>query len=144
MQGNGAAYENPDDQYDDKLSDDFDLLDDLADDEAHRENARRRAQRRTHRARYEQPGRRPASEREGAFNALMWLLDGATGLIEEMRHNDLGLPEDFWVHAYAARKESLMALRAVLDDWIDEDQPTPPADARQKRQERRGGINIDF
>ncbi|MBK8795897.1 MAG: hypothetical protein IPM07_05555 [Anaerolineales bacterium] len=147
MQGNGAAYENPDDQYDDKLNDDFDLLDDLADDEAHRENARRRAQRRAYNARYEQPGRRPAAEREGAFNALIWLLDGATGLVEEMRHNDLGLPEDFWVHAYAARQESLMALRAVLDDWIDEDQPPPPAGARQKRperQERRGGINIDF
>jgi hypothetical protein len=47
------------------------------------------------------------------------------------------------VHAAAARKETLMALRAILNDWIDEenDAPsTPKADPPK----RRGGIDIDF
>ncbi|MFN3334954.1 MAG: hypothetical protein ACK47M_20835, partial [Caldilinea sp.] len=108
------------------------------------QTARQRAQRRAYRPNYSKPGRRPASEREGAFNALMWMIDGATGLLEELRHNDLGLPEDFWVHAYAARRESLLALRAILDDWIDEEPPLPPSGEKQEPPKRRGGINIDF
>ena len=140
MRGNGAPYDDPDDPYADHADDDFDLLDDLGGESAHSANARRRAQQRNYRPRYDKPNRRPAAEREGAFNALLWLLDGATGLVEELRHNDLGLPEDFWVHADAARKESLMAMRAILDEWIDEEAP-PPQEAPPKR---RGGIDIDF
>lgn len=139
MRGNGASHDDPSD-YDDPAGDDYDLLDDLADEEARQANARRRAQQRGYRPRYDKPGRRPAAERDSSFNALLWLLDGATGLVEEVRHNDLGLPEDFWVHADAARRESLMALRAILDEWIDEE-PPPPQDAPPKR---RGGIDIDF
>ncbi len=144
MRGNGASYGDPNDRYDDELNDDYDLLDDLSDDEYHG-NARRRAQRRAYRPTYGKPDRRPASEREGAFNALMWILDGATGLIEELRHNDLGLPEEFWVHAYAARRESLMAMRAILDGWIEDDAPSsPPATKPDQPKQRRGGIDIDF
>jgi hypothetical protein len=44
------------------------------------------------------------------------------------------------MHADAARRESLMALRAILDEWIDEE-PPPPQDTPPKR---RGGIDIDF
>ncbi|HHY57814.1 MAG TPA: hypothetical protein GYA08_20515 [Chloroflexi bacterium] len=143
MRGNGAPSNDPNPRYDDRADDDYDLLDDLADDEWQRSNARQRARQRDYRPRYSKPGRRPAAEREGAFNALLWLLDGATGIVEELRHNDLGLPEDFWVHAVAARKETLMALRAILDDWIDEehDAPAPPKSEPPKR---RGGIDIDF
>jgi len=141
MRGNGAPYDSPDESFDDPFDDAFDPLDDLADDETQHESARQRARRRGYRPHYGKPGRRPASEREGAFNALMWLLDGATGLVEELRHNDLGLSEEFWTHAYAARQESLMALRAVLNEWIDEEQAPPPPEERPKR---RGGINIDF
>jgi len=142
MRGNGSQSNDPHARYDDSADDDFDLLDDLTDDELRRANARQRAQQRGYRPRYARPGRRPASEREGAFNALLWLLDGATGMVEELRHNDLGLSEEFWVHAAAARKESLMALRAILDDWIDEDDAPAPPDADPPK--RRGGINIDF
>lgn len=143
MRSNGAPSNDPNARYDDGADDDYELLDDLADEELRRANARQRARRRDYRARYSKPDRRPASEREGAFNALLWLLDGATGMIEELRHNDLGLPEDFWVHAAAARKETLLALRAILDDWIDEEveAQTPPAADPPKR---RGGIDIDF
>ena len=152
MRANGAPYDNPDDSFDDSFdnsfderrSDDYDLLDDLNNDEDEPKSARERAQRRTYRPRYRKPSRQPAAERESAFNAFLWLLDGATGVIEEMRHNDFGVPEECWVHADAARRESLMALRAVIDDWIDEDEPAPPAEAQRKTQDRRGGINIDF
>ena len=72
-------------------------------------------------------------------------MEGATGFIEELRHNDLGLPEDFWVHAYAARKESLLALRAVLDDLIARSESQVQQEQeKQQRRERRGGINVDF
>ncbi|HAJ35501.1 MAG TPA: hypothetical protein DCL15_07390 [Chloroflexi bacterium] len=147
MRGNGAPSNDPNPRYDNSADDDYDLLDDLADDpsegELRRGNARQRAQQRDYRPRYSKPGRRPAAEREGAFNALLWLLDGATGVVEELRHNDLGLPEEFWVHADAARKETLLALRAILDDWIDEtdDAPAPP---KAESPKRRGGIDIDF
>lgn len=143
MRSNGAPSNDPNARYDDSADNDYDLLDDLADDELQHTNARARARQRDYRPRYSKPNRRPAAEREGAFNALLWLLDGATGVVEELRHNDLGLPEDFWVHAAAARKETLMALRAILDDWIDEENgaPAPPTTDPPKR---RGGIDIDF
>lgn len=94
---------------------------------------------------YEKSPRQPSAERENAFNALAWLIEGATGVIEELRHNDLGLSEAFWVHAKAARKESLLALRAALDDLIERSESqTQKAEEKQQRRERRGGINVDF
>ncbi|MCB0129482.1 MAG: hypothetical protein KDD78_01480 [Caldilineaceae bacterium] len=108
-------------------------------------SSRERAQQRPYSPDLDEPSRRPAKERENAFNALAWFLEGATGLVEELRHSDLGLSEDFWVHAYAARRESLLALRAVLDEMIDQSTAKVQEQAeREKRRERRGGINIDF
>jgi hypothetical protein len=93
---------------------------------------------------YEQPARAPASEREEAFNFVAWLADGATGILEELRHNDLGLTEEFWQHAYAARRESLLALRAFLDTVIEKTDGAAKEEAeRQQRRQRRGGINIE-
>lgn len=143
MQGNGAPSNDPNARYEESADDEYDLLDDLTEDEWQRSNARQRARQRNYRPRYSKPGRRPAAEREGAFNALLWLLDGATGVVEELRHNDLGLPEEFWVHAAAARRETLMALRAILDDWIDEQDDAPPP-SQSASPKRRGGIDIDF
>ena len=110
-----------------------------------REAGRRQAHRRAYRSASAQPGRRPAAARESAFHALLWVLDGATGLVEELRHNDLGLPEAFWMHAYAARREGLLALRSLLDDLIDE-APAPSSTEATPEQpsQRRGGIQIDF
>lgn len=102
---------------------------------------RDRARRQPYTPGYEQPSRKPAADRPNAFNAVAWLLEGATGLFEEARHNDLGLPEAFWVHAYAARREALLALRAVLDDLIE--QGENQAKQQQARQQRRGGIEIE-
>lgn len=89
--------------------------------------------------------RKPASERENAFNFVAWLLEGATGVVEELRHNDLGLSEEFWTHAYAARTETLLAMRAALDSLIEKSSALEREEAeRHARQERRGGINIEF
>jgi hypothetical protein len=109
------------------------------------DNNRTRAAARGYRPPYEKPSRRPAEDREDSFNTLAWLVEGATGFIEELRHNDLGLSEEFWVHAAAARREGLLAARALLDQLLDETQEQQTAEReRQARQTRRGGINVDF
>ena len=110
-----------------------------------RRSRRTQAAERPYQPDYTQPGRQPSSEREHAFNSLAWMLEGATGLMEELRHSDLGLSEEFWVHALAARREGLLALRAVLDELIEKSTQQTRQDAeRQQRRERRGGIDIDF
>jgi sarcosine oxidase delta subunit len=124
--------------------DDFLEVDDMPDDPPSPTN-RDRAQSRGYRPAYEKSARKPADERDASFNALAWLIEGATGLVEELRHNDLGLSEEFWVHAAAARREGLMAARAVLDQLLEEtEQQQSEERQRQERQTRRGGINVDF
>ena len=61
------------------------------------------------------PPRQPRTDRAGTFTFSAWLLEGVVGLCEELQHNDLGLPQEFWTHAYAARREALLAARALLD-----------------------------
>lgn len=34
------------------------------------------------------------------------------------------LPEGFWRHMRAARRETLLALRTVLDAWLEEEEKT--------------------
>jgi len=119
--------------------------DEFEDDEAPAGTNRTRARASAYRPAHEDSPRRPAGERDTAFNALLWLLEGATGVMEELRHNDLGLSEEFWVHAYAARREGLLAMRAVLDEFIENSEAQQTADReREQRQTRRGGINVDF
>ena len=86
--------------------------------------------------------RQPRSEREDAFAFSSWLLEGMAGLCEELRHNDLGLPRDFWTHAYAARREGLLACRAVIDAALARCE----ADAARQNEEpssQRGRVEID-
>ena len=71
------------------------------------ENNRSKGAGRAYRARYTRAVRRPAAQREHAFDALAWLIEGASGFAEELRHSDLGLSEEFWVHFYAMRREGL-------------------------------------
>ena len=72
-------------------------------------------------------------------------MEGATGVIEEIRHNDLGLSEDFWIHAYAARRESLLAMRSALDQFIESaDAHLTEHEESEEHRPRRGGINVDF
>jgi hypothetical protein len=106
---------------------------------------RDRARQRPYEPEYEKTERKPRDDRPNAFYALAWLLEGATGLFEEVRHNDLGLPEEFWVHAYAARRETLLALRAALDELIKRSESqTRREQERQQRRERRGNIKVDL
>lgn len=92
---------------------------------------------------YRRSTRRPADQRENAFQGVAWLLEGITGVVEELRHSDLGLSEEFWVHAYAARRESLLAVRAVVDQLIEKAEADDrQEEERRQRRERRGGINI--
>lgn len=129
--------------YFDDLDDGFAAADDAGSTEAG--SRRDRARARAYRTPYAEPGRRPAAERETAFNVLFWLLEGATGAVEELRHNDMGLSEEFWVHAQAVKYEGLMAARALIDQMIDgsalhETQETE----RARRREQRGSVDIDF
>ncbi len=136
----------PDSFGSDYSEDDY-LEDDYLEEPTPRDSSRDRARGRDYQPDYGRPRRRPASERDTAFNAVVWLLEGATGVVEELRHNDLGMSEDFWLHAYAARRESLLALRAVLDEWLgDGTEPgaTTEDQARAERRKRRGGIDINF
>jgi len=94
---------------------------------------------------YAESPRKPKSERESAFDMGGWLLQGLVGLSEELRHNDLGLPEDFWVHAYAARREALLAARALVDTALE--RCAADADEAAKKAQKtpkRGQVSIDF
>jgi hypothetical protein len=94
---------------------------------------------------YDPPPRRPSSQRKNAFNVLAWLAEGALGVWEEVRHNDLGLPQAFWKHAYAARRESLLAAQALLHHAVERTERKGRTEReRTERQRRRGDINVDF
>lgn len=94
---------------------------------------------------YGEVPRRPAAERENAFNALAWLLEGASGLVEELRHNDLGLSEEFWIHFYAARRESLLAARALVDSLLEQTEAeSRKVQDQAARRARRGGVDVEF
>lgn len=144
--GSPARSYDQSEEYISPHSDEYDELFDGATsmDDKPATNNRRRAAARGYRPTYEKPSRRPADVREDSFNPLAWLIEGATGFVEEMRHNDLGLSEEFWVHAAAARREGLLAARALLDQWVEETQQQTAERERQARQTRRGGINVDF
>ncbi|RLT36317.1 MAG: hypothetical protein DWI57_15100 [Chloroflexi bacterium] len=88
--------------------------------------------------------RKPKSERENAFDVGGWLVQGLVGLSEELRHSDLGLPEDFWVHAYAARKEALLAARALVDAALEKCAAEDEAAQKTKKSPQRGQVSIDF
>jgi hypothetical protein len=108
-------------------------------------NARATAEERAYEPDYERPGRRRSSEaRANAFNTLAWMMEGATGLVEELRHSDLGLSEEFWVHLYAMRREGLLAARAAIDSLLERtEKESQEAQEKAERQARRGGINIE-
>ncbi len=106
---------------------------------------RNRAAQRPYTPDYGDVPRRPSEERENAFNALAWLLEGATGLVEELRHNDLGLSEEFWIHFYAARRESLLAARALVDSLLEKtEQEARKAEDQAQRRARRGDVKVEF
>lgn len=108
-------------------------------------HTRAKAEERAYEPDYDRPGRRRSSEaRANAFNTLAWMMEGATGLVEELRHSDLGLSEEFWVHLYAMRREGLLAARAAIDSLLERtEKESQEAQEKAERQARRGGINIE-
>lgn len=91
------------------------------------------------------PDRRPADVRDDSFSLTGWLFQGVVGLIEEVQHNDLGMPEEFWVHAYAAKREGKMALDLALEEIRRRANAGSQKEVeRNQRRERRGDIEIDF
>ena len=95
--------------------------------------------------RYSTPMRRPAAKRPASFNPLAWVADGVTGAIEEVRHNDLGLSQDFWTHLYAVRRESLLTAQALVESLIAKvEGKGDEQEERKQRRERRGSVDIDF
>ncbi len=111
-----------------------------------RANNRAKAAQRDYEPHHARPGkRRPADDRPDAFNKLAWLVDGATGLIEELRHSDLGLSEEFWVHVYAMRREGLLAARAAIDSLLEKsEEAAKAAEDKEERKKRRGRVSVDF
>lgn len=108
-------------------------------------NARQRAAHAAYTPRYEKPGRTPAEERAAAFNALAWLADGLTGAIEEARHSDLGLSQEFWTHLYAVRRESLLVAKALIESLLAQIEGKAEQEQEsEERRARRGGVDIDF
>lgn len=90
------------------------------------------------------PPRQPKAERPNSFNVVAWLAEGAFGLAEELRHNDLGLPADFWSHAYAAQREGLLAAQTLLDHLIEyTEKKSKPGTAKKTSSQRRGSITIE-
>jgi hypothetical protein len=112
--------------------------------EAEADNARKMAEQSDYEPTYEQSSRRSSEARANAFNTLAWMMDGATGLVEELRHSDLGLSEQFWVHLYAMRREGLLAARAAIDSLLAQtEKESRRAQEQNERQARRGGVLID-
>jgi hypothetical protein len=108
-------------------------------------NARAKAAEANYQPGYDNPGRRRSSEdRANAFNTLAWMMEGATGLVEELRHSDLGLSEQFWVHLYAMRREGLLAARAAIDSLLSQtEKESIEAQEQSQRQARRGEVAIE-
>lgn len=107
-------------------------------------NSRAKAAEANYQPEYDRPGpRRSAAARANAFNAVAWMVEGATGLVEELRHSDLGLSEEFWVHLYAARREGLLAARAAIDSLLAQtEKEHRAAQEQQERKARRGGVAV--
>lgn len=83
------------------------------------------------------------------FNPLAWLVEGAVGFAGELKDRKPGLPDEFWQHSSAAHKEGLLAMRSLLDAMIERcddkmEKHAQKQSAKEKREERRGEIAIEF
>jgi hypothetical protein len=66
------------------------------------------------------------------------------GIIEELRHNDLGLPAEFWSHAYAAQREGLLAAQTLLGHLAECSEKKAGARAKNSQSTaRRGSIQVE-
>ena len=76
---------------------------------------------------------------EAGFDFADWVADGIRGARHTIQTQAVscGLPDPFWEHAHASRREALLALRALVDVAIERVQSGAPAptsgDARRQR-----------
>jgi len=61
---------------------------------------------------------------EQEFRFEQWLLQGAKGIRARMLKTSV-LPEAFWEHGMAAGRESLLAVRSLLDAAIEKTEKKP-------------------
>jgi len=59
------------------------------------------------------------------FRVRDWLLRGVEGMRSMFRKKRGFLPETFWEHSQAARREALLALRSLLDTAIEKTEKKP-------------------
>jgi len=87
--------------------------------------------------------RTSGENRSTAFNPVAWVVDGATGVVEEVKNNDLGLNEEFWVHFNAMQREGLLAARAAIDSILaNAEKATKEVKEQVERQTRRGEVKV--
>jgi hypothetical protein len=58
------------------------------------------------------------------FRFEQWLADGAKGIRSQLMKTRF-LPEAFWEHSWAAGRESLLAVRSLLDAAIEKTEKKP-------------------
>lgn len=61
-----------------------------------------------------------APDKAEEFDLEKWLKEGYRGLRQTLKRRRAPalVPEEFWQHSRAARKEMLLAVRSLLDDAI--------------------------
>ncbi|GAB4558781.1 MAG: hypothetical protein Kow0047_04180 [Anaerolineae bacterium] len=70
------------------------------------------------------------------FDFFDWLADGIQGVRRELRRGirrPRVLPEAFWEHAQASRREALLAFRSLIDAAIER------AEKHEEEPAKRGG-----
>ena len=90
----------------------------------------------------QEKGRTREARGARAFTFSTWLLEGVAGLCEELQQSDLGLPREFWTHAYAARREALLAARTLLDAAIARCEPDTSGPSEESGSQR-GRVDIE-
>lgn len=108
------------------------------------QSARKTAEKMVYQPEYDRTNVRTSGEnRSTAFNPIAWVVDGATGVVEEVKNNDLGLSEEFWVHFNAMQREGLLALRAAIDSVLaNTEKATQELKEQVERQTRRGEVKV--
>jgi hypothetical protein len=87
--------------------------------------------------------RRSSAERPNSFNPVAWMVDGATGVVEEVKRSDLGLSQEFWTHFYAMRREGILAARAAVESVLSRiEKSSEELQEQIERQARRGEVKI--
>lgn len=108
------------------------------------QSARKTAEKLVYQPEYDRSNVRTSGDnRSNSFNPVAWVVDGATGVVEEVKNNDLGLSEEFWIHFNAMQKEGLLALRAAIDSVLaNAEKATKEVKEQVERQARRGEVKV--